>query len=156
MKKLLTTLLIALISFAAVAQNDTTTTVISQNTPTLSSKDSLLLKHLYSVVSQANTSVVPRYKMYKTENTYNLIKLDTATGRVWQVQYRMGSTDPMVIAIDDNSLLWSWEDEIPGRYELYPTQNIHTFILLDTKKGYTYQVQWSTSGPNQRFRESLY
>lgn len=156
MNRLLTTLLIALVSFVAVAQNDTTSTVVSQNTPTLLSKDTLLLKQLYSVVSQANTSVVPRYKLYKTENTYNLIKLDTATGRVWQVQYRMGTTESMVIAIDNHSLLWSWEDEIPGRYELYPTPNINTFILLDTKKGYTYQVQWSTKGSNYRFREGIY
>lgn len=156
MKRLLTTLFLALISFVAAAQNDTTSTSVSHNTPTLSSKDTLLLKQLYDLVSQANASVVPRFKLYKTENTYNLIKLDTATGRVWQVQYRMGTTDSMVIAIDDDSLLWSWEDEIPGRYELYPTQNINTFILLDTKKGYTYQVQWSTKGSDYRFRERLY
>ena len=62
----------------------------------------------------------------------------------------------MVVAINNSSLLWPWEDEIPGRYELYPTQNIHTFILLDTVKGYTYQVQWSINGSDYRFRERLY
>lgn len=155
MKKILTTLLFALISFAAFAQNDSTSTSISHNTPTVSSIDSLVLEQIYDVVTQANLFVIPRYKLYKTENTYILIKLDTATGRIWQIQYRMGSTDSMVVAIDDTSLLWSWEDEIPGRYQLYPTQNIHTFILLDTNKGYTYQVQWSTNGPNNRFREVI-
>ena len=155
MKRLLITLLIALASFVAMAQNDTTSTVIFQNAPTLSPNDTLLIEQIYNAASKANTLVVPKFKLYKTENVYNLIELDTATGRVWQVQYRMGTTDSMVTAIDNDSLLYSWEDEIPGRYELYPTQNVHTFILLDTKKGYTYQVQWSTTGPDFRFREPI-
>ena len=156
MKRLLTTLLIALVSFVAVAQNDTKKDTIPQDTPRLSAKDSLVLMKMYDLVYEANKSALPRYKIYSTDNIYNLIKLDTATGKVWQVQYRMKSTQSMVIAIDDDSLLWSWEDEIPGRYELYPTQNSHTFILLDTVKGYTYQVQWSTEGSDYRFRERLY
>ena len=156
MKRLLTTLLIALVSFVAVAQNDTAKVTEPQDTPSLSAKDSLVLMKMYDLVYEANKSALPRYKMYSTDNIYNLIKLDTATGKVWQVQYRMKSTKSMVIAIDDDSLLWSWEDEIPGRYELYPTQNSHTFILLDTVKGYTYQVQWSTEGSDYRFRERLY
>ena len=156
MKRLLTSLLITFISFVAVAQNDTTKVTIQNDTPSLSAKDSLVLREMYNLMSQANKSVLPRYKIYHTDNIYNLIKLDTATGKVWQVQYRMNSIESMVIAIDDNSLLWFWEDEIPGRYELYPTQNVNTFILLDTVMGYTYQVQWSIKGSDYRFRERLY
>ena len=156
MKRLLTSLLITFISFVAVAQNDTTKVTIQNDTPSLSAKDSLVLREMYNLMSQANKSVLPRYKIYRTDNIYNLIKLDTATGKVWQVQYRMNSIESMVIAIDDNSLLWFWEDEIPGRYELYPTQNVNTFILLDTVMGYTYQVQWSIKDSDYRFRERLY
>ena len=84
-----------------------------------------------------------------------IIKLDTATGRVWQVQYRTGTKDFMLIAIDDNSLLSSGEDEIPGRYELYSAPLPCTYFLLDTKTGDTYRVHFSTQDPNQRYRESL-
>ena len=99
---------------------------------------------------------IPRFKMYKTENTYNLLKLDTATGKVWQVQYRMGSTESMVIAIDDSSILWPFDNIRAGRFELYPTNNMYTFILLDTEKGGTWQVQWNTDSANKRFRERIY
>lgn len=42
--------------------------------------------------------------------------------------------------------LASGEDAIPGRFNLYSTQNMWTFILLDQVDGRTWQVQWSTSG----------
>lgn len=98
----------------------------------------------------------PYYKMYQTENIHKLLKLDTATGRVWMVQYSLGDdTEPMTIAIDNTSLLWDSEEIVAGRYELYPTKNMFNFILLDTILGYTYQVQWNTS-PEKRFRMRIY
>ena len=156
MKKLLATLLISLTSFVAVAQNDTTKATIQQDIPTLSAKDSLLLGEMYRLVSRANFTALPRFKMYKTDNMYNLIKLDTATGQLWQVQYEMNKdAEAMVVPIDDYSLLGQYENEVEGRFELYPTNNSHTFILLDTKWGATYQVQWSTK-PDNRFRVRIY
>ena len=44
----------------------------------------LLLFPVKPVIHLEHTT---RYKMYKTDNMYNLLKLDTATGVVWQVQY---------------------------------------------------------------------
>ena len=35
------------------------------------------------------------------------------------------------------------------RYKLYPTQNMWTFILLDTVDGRTWQVQWSQDEQNR-------
>ena len=35
------------------------------------------------------------------------------------------------------------ETEEPGRFELYKTQNMYNFILLDTLEGGVWQVQWS-------------
>ncbi|MBR1578102.1 MAG: hypothetical protein IJ653_05930 [Bacteroidales bacterium] len=100
--------------------------------------------------------ITPRYKLYQTENIYNLLKLDTATGAIWMVQYSMNEhADAMEVAIDDSSLLKSSDEEIRGRYELYPTKNKYTFILLDTVWGYPYQVQWSTN-PKERFRVRIY
>ena len=34
-------------------------------------------------------------------------------------------------------------DSALRRFKLYPTQNIYTFLLLDTINGRTWQVQWS-------------
>lgn len=155
MKRFLTLVLGLVLTVQAFGQTDTTIWEGVMLTPKDSAYVVLQDNHLAKVLDAFNMTP-PRFKIYKTENVYNLIKLDTATGKVWQVQYRTGTTDSVVVAIDDDSLLWSWEDEVPGRYELYPTNNINTFILLDTKKGYTYQVQWSTKGPDYRFREEIY
>ena len=73
MKRLLTSLLITFISFVAAAQNDTTKVTIQNDTPSLSAKDSLVLREMYNLMSQANKSVLPRYKIYRTDNIYNVI-----------------------------------------------------------------------------------
>jgi hypothetical protein len=133
-----------------MAQTDNNTNVQRQ----IVELDSLTMLYIDAIHSRLKVSI-PRYKMYKTENVYNLIKLDTATGRVWIVQYGMGrSIEAHTSAIDDNSLLWSWEEEIAGRFDLYPTNNMYTFILLDTQTGRTWQVQWHTS-EKRRFRSQI-
>lgn len=132
---------------------------LSHDSISFSRKDSLYLDYLSDAVEYIAEYIVatqPRYKLYKTENMYNLIELDTATGKLWMVQYGMNNKPSrMKSAIDDTSLLWDSEPETPGRYELYPTANIHTFILLDTTNGRTYQVQWSMDSDN-RFRIPIY
>lgn len=106
MKRLLTSLLITFISFVAAAQNDTTKVTIQNDTLSSSAKDSIVLREIYNLISQANKSALPRYKIYSTDNIYNLIKLDTATGKVWQVQYKTNSIKSMVVAINNSSLFW--------------------------------------------------
>ena len=111
----------------------------------------LILDRIYGNIDK------PRYKMYQTENIYNLLKLDTRTGAIWQVQYRMkgvkASTVPIEYGFSPGVTLESlgWD----GRFELYPTKNMYTFILLDTGTGNTYQVQWGTDS-DHRFMERLY
>jgi len=147
-------------AFGAKAQSDTLNVASAKDSITIAAKpqivklDSLTMEHIDAIYNRIVEST-PRYKMYKTENTYNLLKLDTATGRVWQVQYRLGSTKSMTVAIDDYSLLWDDETPKAGRFELYPTNNMYQFILLDTQTGKTWQVQWSTVA-KERFRERIY
>ena len=147
MKRLLIIVLaICSIGISSYAQTEKQDTII------LSSRDSLILEYA-DFIAEMTAYQQPRFKLYKTENVYNLIKLDTATGRVWQVQYSMNkNADAMTVPIDNTSLLREDETIRAGRFELYPTNNMYTFILLDTEKGYTYQVQWNTD-PNKRFRE---
>ena len=40
-------------------------------------------------------------------------------------------------------------------YRLFATQNIYTFIKLDTRNGKMWQVQWSTKGSDYRFETTL-
>ena len=107
-----------------------------------------LTKTQIDSIAQSMASVMmslmpPRYKLYRTENMYTFIKLDTATGAVWQVQYGIKQNEKeRVYIIDDTSLLNNYEMIRPGRFELYPTDNLYTFILLDTENGYVYHVQW--------------
>ena len=132
---------------ASYAQNGTATI----DRCDLSPKDSLFLKAIGRVAEQLQ----PRYRMYQTENIYNLLKLDTMTGAIWQVQYEMNNdADAMQVAIESLPLIWPSESH-PGRFALYPTKNMYTFILLDTDTGEVYQVQWNTE-PKKRFRMKIY
>lgn len=97
----------------------------------------------------------PRYKMYPTQNIHILLKLDTATGRVWMVQYGTGKEIGFSVPVDDTSLLYSWDTIRAGRFELYPTQNMYNFILLDTQMGFTYQIQWHVD-PDSRMRVRIF
>lgn len=155
MKKAFLIIALSFIPFLMYGQTDTTGWEGVKLSPRDSAYVVLQNNHLAKVLDAFNMAP-QRFKMYKTENTYNLVKLDTATGAVWQVQYRMGTTQSMTVEIDGTSLLSLWEDEVPGRFELYNTNNMYTFILLDTTNGRTWQVQWSTDGPNKRFRERIY
>ena len=98
--------------------------------------------------------VQPRFKMLSTQNLFIFLKLDTATGKIWMVQYGMGDRKGVVVPLDDTSLLDPEATEVNGRYELYSTENMFTYILLDTQKGSTYQVQWNVEEDN-RFRIPL-
>ena len=66
----------------------------------------------------------------------------------------MGDRKGVVVPLDDTSLLDPEATEVNGRYELYSTENMFTYILLDTQKGNTYQVQWNIEEEN-RFRIPL-
>lgn len=87
---------------------------------------------------------IGRYKVYSTTNTYNSLKLDTATGRVTALQIGMNSSSDRMEYLICEALEDEDADLIIGKYALYPTNNNFNFILLDTINGKAYQVQWST------------
>ena len=78
------------------------------------------------------------YRLFNTQNIYTLLKLDTRDGRIWQVQW--GDKDHRYIEPINPKALVS--GGTPGRFTLYPTSNIYTFILLDQKTGNAWQAQW--------------
>ena len=58
------------------------------------------------------------------------------------------------IVVDDSSPLYETDVAINGRFELYPTNNMYNYIMIDTYVGTTYQVQWHTES-NKRFRKLI-
>ena len=83
------------------------------------------------------------YKMYQTRNNHIQLRLNTATGEVLQVQ--------------DDGQSWKICDameidgEVENRFCLYETQNMWTFIMLDSFTGKNWQVQFSILGKDFMF-----
>ena len=161
MKKLITILVACLCCsvFGAKAQSnmpdgsilkDILKTVVDSPTG-----DPMTVEYMDAIYNQM-VAANPRFKMYQTKHDYILLKLDTATGQVWMVQFGMGEkSSRRQVVVDDTSPLDGTEPEINGRFELYPTNNMYNFILIDNFVGTTYQVQWHTES-NKRFRKFIH
>lgn len=80
------------------------------------------------------------YSIYKTDNMYTFLKLDTRTGQIWQVHWSTEKDGRTVLPLSIEKLSSDTKD---GRFALFPTTNMYNFILLDTTDGRTWQVQWS-------------
>jgi hypothetical protein len=85
---------------------------------------------------------VPIYKLFQTENTWALIKLNTRNGKIWQLHYSISNDFEGELPINTYSLVLP-DEEINGRFTLYPTTNMYNFILLDQIDGSTWKVQWN-------------
>ena len=89
-----------------------------------------------------STDTAVTYRLFSTRNMYTFIKLDTRNGKVWQVQWsNKGKEYRFESTLSDISQV-NKDEEKNGRFFLYPTTNIYTFILLDQVDGRTWQVQW--------------
>lgn len=78
------------------------------------------------------------YKLYQTDNFHNQLRLNTKTGEVIQVQDD-GQTFMVHAATTPDNLK-------SNRYELYKTENMWTYILLDKFSGKLWQCQYSVEG----------
>ena len=126
----------------------------------------ILLFISFSAFSQED---IERYKLYPTENIRIFLKLDTSTGLVSMVQQRSTDVNEVVEPINiipiayeqseidlymsrGDSVDWEFLNQYSksdeplvaqvGRFKLYPTTNIWTFLMQDVISGHTYQVQW--------------
>ena len=118
MKKIVFSLVIGLASFTTFAQS--TTEAPTQN---------------------ISTDTAVTYRIFSTRNMYTFIKLNTRNGQMWQVQWGMEDKYRFENILSDLARV-SKDEEENGRFFLYPTTNIYTFILLDQIDGRTWQVQW--------------
>lgn len=97
--------------------------------------------------SYANNNAT--FKLFETTNMWTFIKLDTRNGLMWQVQYAINDDAARFqTVLNDIPLFEGWDKE-SGRFTLYPTKNMYTFILLDQIDGRMWQVQWSTEAKNR-------
>lgn len=105
----------------------------------------LLFVLVSSAFSQETSSEPVRYRLYKTDNFWTFLKLDTMTGQIWQVQYSInGAADRLESVLNLTDIPEELElPKIVGRYTLYATTNTYNFIMLDQIDGYTFQVQWN-------------
>ena len=87
------------------------------------------------------------YRLFPTTNMWIFIKLNTADGRMWLVQYSTQAGNQVEIPLSRIERAEESEKK-DGRFTLYATQNMYNFILLDQIDGRVWQVQWSTEGDN--------
>ncbi len=79
------------------------------------------------------------YRLFRTQNIYMFLLLDTRTGQISQVQWSTQTESRFASSLNPKPLVL---DGKAGRFTLYPTQNIYTFLLLDQVTGNSWQVQW--------------
>lgn len=89
-----------------------------------------------------------RYRMFPTENIWTFLKLDTRSGKIWQVQYSVDDNYRGEVVLNDKALVTGDAAE-NGRFTLYQTKNMYNFILLDQIDGKMWQVQWSVDEENR-------
>ena len=87
------------------------------------------------------------YRLFSTRNMYTFIKLNTRNGQIWQVQWSIKNNQFETVLSNISRV--GKDEEKNGRFFLYPTTNIYTFILLDQIDGRTWQVQWSTESSDR-------
>ena len=146
MRKFILLTFALLCALSSSAQGETST---SNKNDSISSYIATILEDIDMRIlkSEAND----RYKFYPTENIYNFLKLDTRTGRIEQVQWSLDTDKEGSVSINNEDLSWS----SGSLFELYPTQNMYQFLLLDKTNGRAWHVQWGMND-KERWMRRIY
>ena len=100
-------------------------------------------------VQQKLISETTIFQLFPTQNYWTFIKLDTRSGKMWQVHFTIKDDGGQGELLLNSLSLVSKEKEVNGRFTLYPTENMYNFLLLDQIEGDVYQVQWSMEAKNR-------
>lgn len=92
-------------------------------------------------------STTTKFRLFPTQNLWIFIKLDTSNGKLWVVQYSMDANNRFEVALSAIPRCPA-ENAKNGRFTLYATNNIYTFIMLDQVSGKLWQVQWGNNIDN--------
>jgi len=101
-----------------------------------------------SQTSEPSQDPTAPFRLYRTTNFWTFIELETTTGRMRQIQFDVSGSSRGSTVLNSQDLAMG-KDKHPGRFTLYPTSNMYTFILLDQVDGGTWQVQWAIEAINR-------
>lgn len=88
-----------------------------------------------------------RFELYPTQNSFNFLKLDKKTGKIYQVQWSLEGKKEFSITLNGIDLSQFSTDG--NCFKLYPTKNMWQFILLDGASGRAWHVQWGFEEKNR-------
>lgn len=88
-----------------------------------------------------------RFELYPTQNSFNFLKLDKKTGKIYQVQWSLEGEKEFSITLNGIDLSQFSTDG--NCFKLYPTKNMCQFILLDGASGRAWHVQWGFEEKNR-------
>ena len=92
--------------------------------------------------SNETVALVPTYQLYKTQNMWIYIKLNTQDGTMKLVQFSVDNVESIGEFKLNPTSLATGKEKKNGRFSLTPTDNMWTFLLLDQIDGDVWQVQW--------------
>ncbi len=98
-----------------------------------------------SVNNNPATVRMQEYRLYNCNNNYLFLKLETSTGRVWQVRLNGLNSDAMKTTVLNDKSLVSKEDkdgEYAGRFEIYSTELHFEALLFDTATGEIWKIDF--------------
>ena len=122
---------------------DSVATSIINSTSTIDAEKPI---KVYGEVLAKSTN---RYKIYPTSNMYNFLKLDTRMGYIYRIQWSHEDKKRYETYVNYKLLVDYEDDWVNGRFEIYPTSNIYSFLLLDKIDGRVWHCYWSfESGGN--------
>ena len=84
-----------------------------------------------------------RYRIFDTDNMWTKLLLDSRTGRIWQIAFSVEKEGVRLKLPVNKTPLVNEKDVKDGRFTLYPTDNMWTFILVDQENGNVYQIGFS-------------
>lgn len=71
-----------------------------------------------------------RYRLFDTNNMWTKLLLDSRTGRIWQIAFSVEKEGAILKLPVNKTPLVKEKNGKDGRFTLYPTVNIWTFILV--------------------------
>ena len=123
MRNILIILLLTCLPFLGQAQNKGSQNVLDSIHIKVKDISKQLVKQYVDGVF-SNT-----YKLYKTENIYIFLRLNTSNGKIDQVQWNLDRDKEFITVLNDVDLTYGISiGNHNGRFELYPTQNMYLFL----------------------------